>query len=397
MNQITRLSLKNGAAIVLLCLLVLGYGFYSTTQIKQQTFPDVEFPALFIQAVQAGASTEEIESSLTAPIEDSLIHLKNYDSITSTSAENAASIVLQFPFGTDMDKRTNEIESALAKLKLPEQANVTVQRLSASAAPIYQAAVYAAGGESDELSRQLQDDIVPKMEKLSGVSTVTLHGLPAEELQIVVDKAKANANGITLQAIQNALSGLDYALPLGAVNEEGKTIPIRLSGKIGSVSKIEQLVLAPSIPQGAGELPPMPAFRTEPLKAIQALQVLPGAKERLRRRRAMPKGVEQPRVLPFSQSSWLILPLSARQPRSMRLPALTASQAMSLKLSKIRMQIQQRLPMRSKTCSLNSRRAAVWKSMSLWTRARILSIPYPRSLRKGCLALYFASSSSSCS
>lgn len=256
MNQITRLSLKNGAAIVLLCLLVLGYGFYSTTQIKQQTFPDVEFPALFIQAVQAGASTEEIESSLTAPIEDSLIHLKNYDSITSTSAENAASIVLQFPFGTDMDKRTNEIESALAKLKLPEQANVTVQRLSASAAPIYQAAVYAAGGESDELSRQLQDDIVPKMEKLSGVSTVTLHGLPAEELQIVVDKAKANANGITLQAIQNALSGLDYALPLGAVNEEGKTIPIRLSGKIGSVSKIEQLVLAPSIPQGAGGVAP---------------------------------------------------------------------------------------------------------------------------------------------
>ncbi|MBJ6362683.1 efflux RND transporter permease subunit [Paenibacillus sp. GCM10012307] len=250
MNQITRLSLRNSAAVILLCLLVLGYGLYSATQIKQQTFPDVEFPALFIQGIQAGASTEEIESGITGPIEDSIIRLKNYDSITSTSAENAASIVLQFPFGTDMDKRTSEVEGAIAKLNLPEQAKITVQRLSASAAPIYQAAVYASDGQAEEFSNKLQNEIVPKMEKLSGVSSVTLKGIPTEELQISVDKTKAAGYGITLKAIQSALAGLDYALPLGAVHEEGATIPIRLSGKIASVAQIEQLPLAPAAPAG---------------------------------------------------------------------------------------------------------------------------------------------------
>ncbi|WP_027087506.1 hypothetical protein [Cohnella panacarvi] len=52
MSGLTKISLKNGVAVVILCLLVLGYGFYSTTQIKQQTFPDLEFPAVFVQVVQ---------------------------------------------------------------------------------------------------------------------------------------------------------------------------------------------------------------------------------------------------------------------------------------------------------------------------------------------------------
>src|ERR1700730_7182164 len=69
MNGISRFSLKNGVAVVILCVLVLGYGLYSSTQIKQQTFPDVSFPSVFIQAVYPGASTEEVETEITGPIE----------------------------------------------------------------------------------------------------------------------------------------------------------------------------------------------------------------------------------------------------------------------------------------------------------------------------------------
>jgi multidrug efflux pump subunit AcrB len=127
LNGLTKLSLKNGVAVIILCVLVLGYGLYSATQIKQQTFPDLEFPAIFVQAVQPGASTEEIESEVTKPVEDALKSIKDYDSLTSTSSENAASIFIQFPFGTDMDKRYSEVESAIAKANLPDKADVTVR------------------------------------------------------------------------------------------------------------------------------------------------------------------------------------------------------------------------------------------------------------------------------
>ncbi|MDG0809002.1 efflux RND transporter permease subunit [Cohnella rhizosphaerae] len=243
MNMLSRISLKNGAAVIILCVLVLGYGFYSTTQIKQQTFPDIELPAVSIQAVNPGASAEEIASEITKPIEDALKSFKGYDSLTSTTLDNATSLFIQFPFGTDMDKMSADVEAALAKLPLPSGANVTVQRLSAGAAPIYQAAVFADGGDADAdaLAAKLAAEVVPKLQKLDGVNSVTLTGTETEKLNIVVDKDKASQRGITLGSIRSALQSLQYALPLGNVSQDEQTIPIRLVGGVDSIEQIRAL------------------------------------------------------------------------------------------------------------------------------------------------------------
>ncbi|MHA6529106.1 efflux RND transporter permease subunit [Paenibacillus sp. BAC0078] len=250
MSFLSKISLKNSVAVMILFVLILGYGAFSATQIKQQTFPDIEFPAIFIQAVSPGTSTEEMETEITGPIEDSLKSIAGYDSFTSSSSENAASISIQFPFGSDMDKQSADIETMLAKLNLPDNANVTVHRLSAGAAPIYEAAVFSASDDSAKLTRKLQDEIVPAVQKLAGVSSVTLKGAPSHELQIVVDKEKAGSLGISLSSIQSALQGMNYALPLGSVNENEITVPIRLSGSAATLQQIKDLPLSPAA--GAG-------------------------------------------------------------------------------------------------------------------------------------------------
>ncbi|MBB6638429.1 efflux RND transporter permease subunit [Cohnella thailandensis] len=243
MNFLSRLSLKNGVAVVILCVLVLGYGLYSATQIKQQTFPDLELPAVAISVVQPGASSEEIESSLTNPIEDTLKSFKGYDSLTSSTTENGASLFIQFPFGTDMEKMSADVETALAKLALPDNASVTVQRLSAGSVPVYQAAVFSEGDgpDSDALAAKLNDEIVPKLQKLEGVSSVTLDGTKTEKVNIVVDKEKANRYGISLGSIQTAIQSLDYAVPLGNVSQDETTIPVRLVGSIDSLDQIRNI------------------------------------------------------------------------------------------------------------------------------------------------------------
>ncbi|TVY04335.1 efflux RND transporter permease subunit [Cohnella terricola] len=243
MSWLTRISLKNGAAVIILCLLVLGYGWYSTTNIKQQTFPDLEFPAVFVQIMQPGASTEEIETSVTKPIEDSLKNMKGYDSLTSTSAEGAASIVIQFPFGSNMDKLFGEVEAAINKPKLPANAKATIQRLSVNAQPVYRAAIFSDKEDPKALAAMLEREVVPKMQKLDGVNSVTLKGTESEQLNIAVDREKSGQRGISLNAIQTALQSLDYALPLGSVNQDNTDIPIRLAGKVSSLRQIEELQL----------------------------------------------------------------------------------------------------------------------------------------------------------
>ncbi len=217
MSWLSKLSLKNGIAVVILCVIVLGYGLFSATQIKQQTFPDLEFPAVFVQAAYPGASTEEVETEVTAPIESSLLGMKGYDSLTSTSSENRASIFLQYPFGTNMDEVNADVETALAKLNLPDRAEVSVQRLSINSQPIYEAAVFTDNDGAQALQLKLVNEVVPKLSKLEGVNSVTLHGTVSEEIQIHVDQAKAGQYGVSLNTIQSAIQALEYALPLGSV------------------------------------------------------------------------------------------------------------------------------------------------------------------------------------
>jgi len=257
MSYLSKLSLKNGVAVIILCILVTSLGLYSTTTIKQQTYPDVSFPAVFVQAIYPGASTEEIETDVTTPIEDSLKGLEGYDTLTSTTSENTAAIFLQYPFGKDMDKIAADVESAVSKVNLPEKANVAVKRLAANEMPIYTAAIFSSKNDPEGLQQQLETEIVPKLQKLEGVSSVELQGTTSKHLNIVVDKEKASAHGISLSAIQSALQAQNYAVPLGSVNQQDNTIPIRLVGKVNAVQQIENMKLQASGGQSAQAPSPM--------------------------------------------------------------------------------------------------------------------------------------------
>ncbi|SDX14333.1 efflux RND transporter permease subunit [Paenibacillus sp. CF384] len=258
MSWLSRFSLKNSVAVVILCLMVLGFGFFSATQIKQQTFPDVEFPAVFVQVVYPGASTEEIESEVTKPVEESLQGLKGYDALTSTTSENSASVILQYPFGTNMDDKVKDIEAAVAKLQTPEKAKVTIQRLNINAAPIYEAAIFSSKDDPAALQKVLEEQVVPKLKKVTGVSAVELKGVVSQELRIEVDKDKAAQHGISLNTIQTAIQQLEYALPLGSVSQDSTSIPIRLVGKLSQLEQINNLELsagAPGLGGGAAGAP----------------------------------------------------------------------------------------------------------------------------------------------
>lgn len=254
MSWLSKISLKNGIAVVILCVIVLGYGLFSATQIKQQTFPDLEFPAVFVQASYPGASTEEVETEVTAPVESSLLGMKGYDSLTSTSSENRASIFLQYPFGTNMDEVNADVETALAKLNLPDRAEVSVQRLSINSQPIYEAAVFSNKDNAQALQLKLENEVIPKLSKLEGVNSVTLRGTVSDEIQIHVDKEKAGQYGVSLNTIQSAIQALEYALPLGTVTQDDTTIPIRLVGNMTSLQEIKDLQLSSGGPaqQGGG-------------------------------------------------------------------------------------------------------------------------------------------------
>ncbi|WP_199615420.1 efflux RND transporter permease subunit [Paenibacillus alkalitolerans] len=262
MSRLTKFSLKNTVAVMILCLLVIAAGVFSTSRIGVETFPDVTFPAAFVQTVYPGSSTEEVETAVTIPLEEQLLPLKGYDDLTSTTSEFSSAIFIMYPFGTDMDEKIAEVESAIEKADLPEQAETTVRRLSPNSTPIYEAAVTAEGETAEQLERLLTEEVVPDIEKIAGVSSVELAGAGESEIVIRLDEEKARAQGLTLSSIRDAIKNKDYALPLGNVTEDGVSIPVRLAGGIDGIEELKNLsftVMPQQAPAGAaGAVAPQP-------------------------------------------------------------------------------------------------------------------------------------------
>ncbi|MGA9172893.1 MAG: efflux RND transporter permease subunit, partial [Thermoactinomyces sp.] len=246
MNRMIKWSLKNGVSVILLTLIVFFAGVVSTGKIRLESFPDVSFPVLTIQISEPGSSAEDIEKNITKPVEDSLINLKDYEDLTSTSSENNAVISISYPFGTDVDEKERTIESTISKLQLPDNANVQINRISADAMPVYQAAISAKDGA--DLQTVLEDQVVPEIEKTAGVNSVQLKGTKTSKVEINVDLKKAEAKGVDLETIQQALQNQEYALPAGSAEKDGSTIPVRLVGGIDKVDQLKEI----NIPLGSG-------------------------------------------------------------------------------------------------------------------------------------------------
>ncbi|KGP72763.1 efflux RND transporter permease subunit [Pontibacillus yanchengensis] len=247
MNWITKFSLKNTIAIIILTLLVVVSGVIATNKIKVETFPDVTFPVMTVQTVYPNASTEDVEENVTTPMEEALLNLEGYDSISSTSKENVSIITITYPFGEDIEEAQSDVESAVNKVTLPDDVDPNVQALSINSTPIYQAALSA-----EDLSK-LQDDmetnIVPKLESIEGVSSVELTGKQDTNITIEVNEDEASSYGLSLSTIKDAIQQSEYKLPTGTLSQEGTSIPVEIKGNIDDLDAIRQIEIP--ITQGA--------------------------------------------------------------------------------------------------------------------------------------------------
>lgn len=237
---LTKFSLKNTVSIIILSILVLLGGIYATSQIKVQTFPDVSFPSVLVQATYMGASTEEVVNNVTTPLENGLLQLKGIDNVTSTTSEFSSNIFITYPFNTDMEKAVNEVDGIVKKTSFPKEVKLNVQRMSVGAQPIYEVAV---SSSKENLQALLENNIVPGLEKINGVNSVKLTGTKTAKLVIEVNKEKANEKGITINQIKDAVESKNYTLPLGTLDEAGTTIPLQLQGNLTSMTDLENISL----------------------------------------------------------------------------------------------------------------------------------------------------------
>jgi multidrug efflux pump subunit AcrB len=251
MEKLIKVSIKNSIAIFILIVLVIAGGIYSTSKIKVETFPEISLPMLFVQANLSNSSAEEIEKNLTIPIEESIEQIKGYEDYTSTSSSNMASIIVNYPYGADLEDERSKLEEALNKLELPSEATFEVKELSPNSQPVYEVALSEKETEQS-LQEIIETELVPAVEKVDGVGKAELKGTKSEKTVIYVNEEEAKEKGVTINGIKSAIQSADYNVFLGQAEKNGSSIPLELLGSLESVEELKNMNVAAASTERSG-------------------------------------------------------------------------------------------------------------------------------------------------
>ena len=124
MNNLIEWFAKNGVVANLLALFLVTLGFLSMGTLRQEVFPEFSSDMIFITVPYPGAAPDEVEEGVCRKIEEAVYGLTDVDKVTSSSIENAGTIVIELTPGADVSHALDEIKAPVSytHLTLPTKA-----------------------------------------------------------------------------------------------------------------------------------------------------------------------------------------------------------------------------------------------------------------------------------
>lgn len=256
MKSIVNFVMNNKLAVWLLTIIITVAGLYSGTRMKLETIPDITIPVVSVTTVYPGATPDQVADELSEPLEKVVTNIEGVTSVSSTSYQNASSLQIEFNFGTDMEQAEKNVIEALDHMELPENAmESTVDRISMNAFPVLAISVSDDNSNLEQLTKKVEETLVPKLESLEGVSSATISGQQVEEIQLKFKEKKMAELGLDEETVKNLIQASDVLMPLGLF-EFGKTEQsVVVDGNITTMEDLEN-ILIPVIPS-SGSAPSM--------------------------------------------------------------------------------------------------------------------------------------------
>ncbi len=247
------LAVKRPLLVAVLNVLIVIGGLAALFGVEVRELPDVDRPIVSVRAVLPGGAPETIDAEVTSVIEGAAARVQGVREISSASEENNSRVRIEFNPGVNLDTAANDVREAVSRVQrqLPdrvEQLNVT--KADEDANPILELAVVAAAYDEMELTRIIDNDIVPEILAVEGVAAVNQFGARERQLRVVLNPLRLSRFGLTVSDVADALSQAPFDVPVGSFLSSDQQLLVRAEATAATPERIKEVVIRDEIKVG---------------------------------------------------------------------------------------------------------------------------------------------------
>ena len=247
-KKLLQFSLGNKFAIFLMVVLIILGGVYSSAKLKLELLPDVENPVISVQTTMSGATPQSTQEEISSKIENQVRSLAYVNSVQTESIPNASIVTVEYDNGTDMDKAEEQLKKEIDKIKFKDGVGEPeLTRNSMDAFPIVAYSFTSNNQKLKDVTKKLNQQLVPKLQTIDGVQNAQLNGQTNREVSLKFKQKNLDEKGLTANDVENYIKTATRETPLGLFQFNKSNKSIIVDGQFKSVDAFKNLKIPLSI------------------------------------------------------------------------------------------------------------------------------------------------------
>lgn len=239
-------SIEMRGAVAALLLMLLGAGGFAATHLRIDAMPDVSTVQVSVLTRGGGLSAVEAENAISIPIENALNGIPGMVELRSMADSGVVAVTVVFKDGTDpwfarqlVTERLRGIESQLP----PGSGTPELAPVSSGLGEIFTFVVRSTQHTPMQLRTLLDWEIVPRLRSVPGVIEVNTIGGELKQFQVVVNRARLAAQGVTLGQVVSALESANLNTGAGYQERGSESFVVRGNGMLKNEREIGDVVV----------------------------------------------------------------------------------------------------------------------------------------------------------
>ncbi|MGI9385842.1 MAG: efflux RND transporter permease subunit, partial [Methyloligellaceae bacterium] len=245
-NDLPALSVRRPYLATVLNLLIIIAGVGALFGVEIRELPDIDRPIVTVRANYPGGSPETIDSEITSVVEAAVARVTGVKAVRSSSEENNFRIRVEFNPSVNLVDAANDVREAVSRVErqLPEGVeDIFVIKADADARPIIRLSAFSNHLSIDELTRTVEDEIVPELTSVDGVADVRLFGNRQRVLRVVIDPMKLAGYQLSVADVAAVLKNARYDVPAGSFKSGEQEVIVRANASATKPEDIERLII----------------------------------------------------------------------------------------------------------------------------------------------------------